>query len=139
MNFSKSLRRSAVSRQLEAADLPAAADARESRASAHPPGVRKFEIRPRPGRRIGADRDRTGNLRVANAALSQLSYGPGVRTRTRLVTLAGASGSSAADQPPREETQYSHQGHVLQHREVHRDLRRLAAAGRGWARQDSNL
>ena len=25
----------------------------------------------------GADRDRTGNLRVANAALSQLSYGPG--------------------------------------------------------------
>ena len=25
----------------------------------------------------GADRDRTGNLRVANAALSRLSYGPG--------------------------------------------------------------
>ncbi len=32
----------------------------------------------RPGcRSTGADRDRTGNLRVANAALSQLSYGPG--------------------------------------------------------------
>ncbi len=28
-------------------------------------------------RPIGADRDRTGNLRVANAALSQLSYVPG--------------------------------------------------------------
>jgi hypothetical protein len=27
----------------------------------------------------GADRDRTGNLRVANAALSQLSYGPANR------------------------------------------------------------
>ena len=27
--------------------------------------------------RTGADRDRTGNLRDANAALSQLSYGPG--------------------------------------------------------------
>ena len=26
--------------------------------------------------RIGADRDRTGNLLVANQALSQLSYGP---------------------------------------------------------------
>ena len=25
----------------------------------------------------GAERDRTANLRVANAALSQLSYGPG--------------------------------------------------------------
>ena len=30
---------------------------------------------------IGADRARTGNLRVANAALSQLSYGPGLAGR----------------------------------------------------------
>ncbi len=44
----------------------------------------------------GADRVRTGDLLVANQALSQLSYGPDIGTRTRLVALAGASGAAAA-------------------------------------------
>ena len=90
--------------------------------------MRKFEIRAPVRWAIGADRDRTGNLRVANAALSRLSYGPGAVTRSRLVALAGASGPAAAKQPPGEETYYSREGHVLQHREIHNDLRRLATA-----------
>jgi hypothetical protein len=58
------------------------------------PGVRlrRFETagrapRGEPGRRPrdlvgdgGADRDRTGDLRLARAALSQLSYSPGIRS-----------------------------------------------------------
>ncbi len=66
--------------QPSAAGVPPASRrtyARESRASEHRTGVRKFEIRTSPGGSTGADRDRTGNLRLAKAALSQLSYGPG--------------------------------------------------------------
>ncbi len=49
---------------------------REPRASTHLCGPRKLEARLSGCRPTGADRDRTGNLRVANAALSRLSYGP---------------------------------------------------------------
>ena len=87
MNLSKNFRPSA-------ARPPAIS--RESRASKHRTGARKFEIRSPIRRPTGADRDRTGNLRVANAALSQLSYGPGAKTRSRLVALPGASRPAAA-------------------------------------------
>jgi hypothetical protein len=51
-----------------------------------------------------------------------------MKTRSRLVAPSGASGSAAAaDQPPHGETQDSREGYVLQHREVHSDLRWLAA------------
>ena len=40
----------------------------------------------------GAERDRTANLRVANAALSQLSYGPGTREKD---TRGAANGKGA--------------------------------------------
>ncbi len=51
----------------------------------------------------GADRDRTGSLRVANAALSRLSYGPATTpARTRLATPTGTSAPAASPQSPRE-------------------------------------
>ena len=90
---------------------------------------------------IGADRDRTGNLRVANAALSQLSYGPGNSpTSTRLVAFPGASAPASAAEPPDEKRKDSRQGQILQQRRVHfffLPSARCCAAE--WARQDSNL
>ena len=43
---------------------------------------RKFNNVPGLGKAGGAERDRTANLRVANAALSQLSYGPTRREKS---------------------------------------------------------
>ena len=50
------------------------------RACRHPTDARRLtpaNTASRCSAAIGADRVRTGNLRVANAALSRLSYGPG--------------------------------------------------------------
>ena len=44
----------------------------------------------------GANRDRTGDLLVANQTLSQLSYGPALR---RLQTLVGLAGVAPATSP----------------------------------------
>ena len=101
--------------------------ARELRAFRHPAGAQKLETRAVCCRPIGADRDRTGNLRVANAALSQLSYGPGILTRSRLARSPGASGPAAAESPREDETDYNRHGHVHQRREVHHDLQSLTA------------
>ena len=45
---------------------------------AAPRKKRRSHRTPERGGKSGADRDRTGNLRVANPALSQLSYGPSI-------------------------------------------------------------
>ena len=48
----------------------------ETRLCSHEPGIKKDPVRPSPLRSGGAGRNRTADLRIANATLSQLSYGP---------------------------------------------------------------
>lgn len=72
---------SAISGQQSARSRAPAAESCSSQALGHPPDARGRTphdplFRSRVPARHGADRDRTGNLRVANAALSRLSYGP---------------------------------------------------------------
>src|SRR5262245_26210645 len=58
--------------------VPDRGDTQQARAEWH---RRSARVARRTG---GAERDRTANLRVANAALSQLSYGPERRQTVRL-------------------------------------------------------
>ena len=68
--------------------------------------------------RTGADRDRTGNLLVANQALSQLSYGP-ERNRSLPLPAASLQNRSHRSPPPLWRGDWK--------------------PGTYWARQESNL